>query len=106
MERYRALLSHLRDAVLSGPGTLDPEVRSAAAGGGGEVPLALHSYVNKVTQEAYKVTDRDVEELLAAGYSEDQVFELTVSAALGAGLCRFEAATRALEQDRLRREGD
>ena len=36
--------------------------------------------------------DEDVEALRQAGYSEDQIFELTVSAALGAGFRRLKSA--------------
>jgi alkylhydroperoxidase family enzyme len=39
---------------------------------------------------AYKVTDADIETLRKAGYSEDVIFELTLSAALGAGITRFD----------------
>jgi alkylhydroperoxidase family enzyme len=83
-------------AVLDGPGTLDPDVRRAAAGGE-DVPEALRSYVDKVARHAYKVTDEDIDALGAAGYSEDQIFELTVSCAVGAGLRRREAGLGAIE---------
>jgi hypothetical protein len=70
---------------LEGEGALDSNVRSAAAEGIGleERPGA---FVKKVHAHAYKVTDNDIASLLRAGYSEDQVYELIVSAALGAGL--------------------
>ena len=40
---------------------------------------------------AYRVTDGDVESLLASGLSEDEIFEATVAAAVTAGLERFVA---------------
>jgi alkylhydroperoxidase family enzyme len=89
---------HMRevlDAVLEGPGTLDPGIRQAAASGG-DVPEVLRAYVDKVKRHAYQVTDEDVAALLAAGYSEDQIFELTVSCAVGAGRRRREAGLRAI----------
>lgn len=55
-----------------------------------EVPEDLRPYLEKVTMNAYKVTDKDVDRLKAAGYSEDELFELTISAALGSGLARLE----------------
>jgi len=58
----------------------------------------MKRYVQKVTQSAYKVTDQDIETLLDAGYSEDQIFELTVSAALGAGLARRTAGLDSLQR--------
>lgn len=55
-------------------------------------PADLAPYLEKVRLHAYKVTDRDVDELKAAGYTEDEIFEHTVSAATAAGLERLEAA--------------
>jgi alkylhydroperoxidase family enzyme len=54
--------------------------------------------VAKVAQHAYRTTDEDLAALLAAGYSEDQIFEITVAAALGASQARAECALRALRQ--------
>ncbi|MDQ2969213.1 MAG: hypothetical protein M3R37_12970 [Actinomycetota bacterium] len=54
-------------------------------------PPELSGYLEKVRLHAYKVTDRDVDELKAAGFSEDQIFEHTVSAAVAAGLERLNA---------------
>jgi hypothetical protein len=93
---HAANMERLVDAVLAGPGNLDPSVRRAAAQGA-DVPEALRSYLDKVARHAYKVTDEDVEALRAAGYSEDQIFEATVSCALGAGLRRLEAGLSAIE---------
>jgi len=52
--------------------------------------------VDKVRRDATTVTDRDVEELVAAGMSEDEVFEQTVAVAVAAGLERLEAGLRVL----------
>jgi alkylhydroperoxidase family enzyme len=54
-------------------------------------PPELASYLEKVLLHAYEVTDRDVDELKAAGFSEDEIFEHTVSAAVAAGLERLDA---------------
>jgi alkylhydroperoxidase family enzyme len=59
-------------------------------------PPEFGSYLEKVRLHAYKVTDRDVQELKDAGFSEDQIFEHTVSAAVAAGLARLEAGLGAL----------
>jgi alkylhydroperoxidase family enzyme len=89
-------MQRLVDAVLAGPGRLDPDIRRTAAEET-DVPEALRGYLDKVTRHAYKVTDEDVEALREAGYSEDQIFEATVSCALGAGLRRLEAGLSAIE---------
>ena len=59
-------------------------------------PAAMRPYLEKVRRHAYKVVDRDVEELKAAGFSEDEIFEHTVSAAVAAGLERLDAGLRTL----------
>jgi alkylhydroperoxidase family enzyme len=61
------------------------------------VPEALRPYLDKVTGHAYKVTDEDVEALRVAGYSEDQIFEATVSCALGNCVRRLEAGLSAID---------
>jgi hypothetical protein len=45
---------------------------------------------------AYRVTDADVDGLKAAGHSEDEIFEQTVSAAVAAGLLRLDAGLKAM----------
>ena len=74
--RYHELIARLREAA-------DPE-RVA--------PPQLGGYLAKVRLHAYEVTDGDVEELKAAGFTEDEIFEHTVSAAVAAGLERLDAA--------------
>ncbi|MFN8443479.1 MAG: hypothetical protein U0175_22065 [Caldilineaceae bacterium] len=90
----------LRDKLLTCAGVIKPEERRqieayAARLSGGQrepvsIPVALQPYVDKVTKYAYKVTDNDIAQLKAAGYSEDAIFEITVSATLGASSARFE----------------
>ena len=62
------------------------------------LPQALQPYIQKVVEESYKVTDRDIKELQNSGYSEDFVFEITVTASLGSGLRRFRAGIDALSK--------
>ena len=59
-------------------------------------PPQFATYLEKVRLHAHKVTDRDVEELKAAGFSEDEIFEHTISAAVAAGLERLEAGLATL----------
>jgi alkylhydroperoxidase family enzyme len=56
----------------------------------------LAAYLEKVRTRAYSVTDADVEQLKAAGLSEDEIFEQTVAAAIGEGLRRLDAAAAAI----------
>jgi alkylhydroperoxidase family enzyme len=78
--QYHDLIARLREAS-------QPE-RAA--------PPEFAAYLDKVRRRAYEVTDRDVDELKAAGYSEDEIFEHTVSAAVAAGLERLEAGLQAM----------
>jgi alkylhydroperoxidase family enzyme len=59
-------------------------------------PGAMQAYLDKVSRHAYRVTDDDVEALKAAGFSDDEIFEHTVSAAVAAGLARLDAGLGAL----------
>ena len=83
-----------RRAVLEGPGTCDPSLRRQVASG--NPPADLTALVRKIRDHAYRVTDEDVN-ALRARYSEDQLFELIVSAALGAAEHRLRAALAVLE---------
>ena len=94
--RHAEKFAALRGRVLQGPGVVDVATRAAAFEGVG-VPDELASYVEKVVKHAYKVTDSDIERLRAAGYSEDAIFEITVAAALGAGVRRYEAGVKAMQ---------
>lgn len=55
-------------------------------------PEAMASYLAKVRDRAYTVTDADVEALKAAGLSEDVIFEQTVAVAIDQGLRRLDKA--------------
>jgi alkylhydroperoxidase family enzyme len=78
--RYDQLIERLRE-------TAQPD-RTA--------PPEMTAYLDKVRLHAYKVTDGDIEQLKAAGFSEDEIFEHTVSAATAAGLERLDAALATL----------
>ncbi len=92
--------AELRDrvyrSVLDGPGQSGPELRRAAADGKG-VPADLQALVDKIHRHAYTVTDDDLARLRAT-YSDDQMFEIVVSAALGASRARLDAGLAALEE--------
>lgn len=106
-ERYSDLLRCLREAVLGTRGVTEASLRAAvearAAGLGGrpgvgpDVPAVLTAFVDKVAQHAFRVTEDDVQGLRRAGYSEDAIFEIAASAALGAGLGRLERGLGALK---------
>jgi len=96
LDPHQAVVERLLETVLKGPGKLDPRIRQAAAAGTG-LPTELAAYVQKVQKSSYKVIDRDIEALKAAGYSEDQILELTLSAALGEGIGLLRAGLKAIQ---------
>ena len=109
MPRYAHLFQRLKEAVLDGRGETPPELRRAAAArssglGGGpaaaaladDLPADLRAYVDTIARHAHRVTGEDVDALRRAGWSEDAIFEISISAALGAGMARLERGLAAL----------
>lgn len=92
--------AELRDrvfrTVFEGPGHSDPALRRAAAEGT-SVPADLETLVDKIHRHAYKVTDEDLARLRTT-YSDDQMFEIVVSAALGASRKQLFAGLAALDE--------
>jgi AhpD family alkylhydroperoxidase len=86
---------NLRHAVLDAPATTDPALRKAAADGG-PLPEPWQSYAATVRDASYKITTTDIGRLTAAGHTEEEIFEVTVAAAVGAAARGFDAGRRAL----------
>jgi alkylhydroperoxidase family enzyme len=97
MSRHQVHVDALRRSVLDGEGETPRELRRAAAGQGGEVPAELRAWVHAVRERAYAIEDADVAALKAGGWSEDEIFEVTVATALGAALHRLDAALAAID---------
>ena len=93
---HAALRNRVFRSVLEGPGESDPAIRKAAAEGTG-LPADLQSLIDKVHAHAYKVTDEDVARVQAT-YGDDRMFEIIVSAALGASRKRLLAGLDALDK--------
>jgi hypothetical protein len=83
-------------AVLESPGASATAAREAAFRGAG-LPTPLNEYVATVRDASYRIGDGDISRLLAHGYSQDAIFEITVAAALGAAARGLEAGLRAME---------
>jgi hypothetical protein len=95
----------LRKAVLEEPGVTSPEERARIANWSSnpdqvpanqQFPEPLAKLLNKVARYAYTVTDEDVQAVLDAGYAEDAVFEMILSAAVGSARVRYEYGMAAL----------
>jgi hypothetical protein len=61
------------------------------------IPDNLTEYVNKIILQSYRITDDDIKQLKIDGYSEDQIFELTLCAAVGASFARMQCGLNALQ---------
>ena len=92
---YVNKMERLRYAVISGPGSLAPSIRQAISEGV-HPSSPLGAFAKKVADHAFMVNDDDIRELHRAHYSDDQIFEAAVSAALGAGLHRLQCVLNAV----------
>jgi hypothetical protein len=59
-------------------------------------PPSFERYLDKVHSRAYTVTDDDIGALKGAGFSEDEIFEHTVTVAVAEGLRRLDIGLRAI----------
>jgi alkylhydroperoxidase family enzyme len=80
----------LRSSVFESPGHTSPATRTAA-GNGDPLPEPLASYAAKVRDNSHEINDDDIARLHTHGYSEDEIFEVTVAAAVGASLRSLHA---------------
>ena len=92
--RYR---EQVVERALHGAGTASVAARRAAFDNQG-VDAPARALVEKVARRAWTVTDEDVAAAKAAGVPEDEIFELTVCAALGQATRQLDAALAALGQ--------
>lgn len=96
MKSRRAdVFRRVHDAVLGETGSLPQTTRRALATGRG-IPPELEAYADKVARHAYRVTERDLDALRAAGHDDDAIFEATVAVALNAGLNRRDLGLAAV----------
>jgi len=81
--------------ILEGTGQASPSERRAAFHNRG-LAEPLGTLVDKVARRAYTVSDADIDAAKLAALSEDQIFEITVCAAVGEATRQYEAALAAL----------
>jgi alkylhydroperoxidase family enzyme len=87
---HGGLVENLRHNVFEGPATTSPELRKAAATGE-SLTEPWQSYAAMVRDHSYRIAATDIDGLMAAGHSEDEIFEITVAATVGAALRSFDA---------------
>jgi len=82
--------------ILEGDGTASRAQRRAAFDNT-ELMEPINTLLDKVTTQAYGVTDQDIASAKASGLSEDQIFEIVVCAAIGQASRQYDSALAALE---------
>ncbi|HEU0169377.1 MAG TPA: hypothetical protein VFS62_16485 [Chloroflexota bacterium] len=92
-----ALVNAMEARLLAGPGTAPPELRSKAFEDR-DVPDALAELIGKVAKRSFRMTDADFAAPLAAGFTEDQLFELVICAAAGESSRLYHAGLAALAE--------
>jgi hypothetical protein len=102
--KFVAMVEELTVTTLDGPGEVAAELRCEVAAytavlkpGNKQIPAQLLPYLSKVALHSYRVTDMDMAQLKAAGFREDELYELTICAALGAGMARLDRGLELLK---------
>jgi hypothetical protein len=90
---HRALV----DRVLNGEGRASAQERAHAFDNDG-LSSPLHALIGKVATRPVQVTMSDFAAAKASGFSEDQLFELVICAAVGESSRQYEAGLAALAE--------
>lgn len=88
-------VENLRHSVLDAPAVTSTARRHAAAHDGDGLPEPWRRYTTLVRDASYRITDEDVAGLAAP---DDEVYELTVAAAVGAALAGYHNGRNALSR--------
>jgi alkylhydroperoxidase family enzyme len=96
-DKERATYRALVDRVLTGEGRASEEQRARAFSNDG-LTRPLDDLIDKVATRPAQVTDADFAAAKASGFSEDQLFELVICAAIGQSTRLYEAGLAALAE--------
>jgi hypothetical protein len=94
-DKKRAAYRALEDRILNGEGRASPEQRARAFSNTG-LSGPLDRLLGKVATRPAQVTDEDFTAARAAGFSEDELFELVICAAVGQSARLYDAGLAAL----------
>lgn len=95
----RALHQLLVNRVVEGPGQAPPDQR-ARAFDNANLPEPLRVVLDKVATTSTQVTDADFARARDAGFTDDQLFELVICAAVGQSTRQYDAGLDALAEAR------
>jgi len=93
--KKRAAHRALEDRILTGAARASAEQR-ASAFGNADLRPQLDGLLGKVVARPTEVTDADFAAAQAAGFSEDELFELVICAAVGQSARLYDAGLAAL----------
>jgi hypothetical protein len=96
-DKKRAARRVLEDRILNGEGRASPDQR-ARAFNHADLPLPLQGLLDKVVARPAQVTEADFAAAQAAGFTEDQLFELVVCVAVGQSARMYDAGLVALAE--------
>jgi hypothetical protein len=89
-------------AAIAGAGVTEASLRTAVAAraAGGPPPIAepYDELARQIGAASYRVTDADVDAVRQTTGSDKAAFEIVLSACAGAGLARWDAAARVIEE--------
>jgi hypothetical protein len=94
-DKNRAAYRALEDRILNGEGRASPELRARAFSNAG-LPQPLEGLLGEVATRPTQVTDAAFAAARAAGFSEDELFELVICAAVGQSARLYDAGLAAL----------
>ena len=103
-DKKRAAHRALVDRILNAEGRASAQQR-AQAFGNADMFLPLGTLISKVATRPAQVTDADFAAAQAAGFTEDQLFELVIAAAVGQSARLYEAGLAALAEAAGHEEG-
>lgn len=94
-DKKRAAFRALEDRILNGEGRAPAQQRAGAFGNAG-LTAPLEGLLGKVAAGPAQVTDADFAAARAAGFSDDELFELVICAAVGQTARLYDAGLAAL----------
>jgi hypothetical protein len=96
-DKKRRAQKNLVARVLDGDGSASHTQRREAFSNT-ELSEPLHTLLSKVAENPTQISDDEIAAVKAAGFSEDQIFELVVCAAVGQSARQYEAGLAALDE--------
>lgn len=97
---HAQLASALRTRVVDA-GTLDGALRAAVlrrAAGGAALAEPYDALTRQIAADSFRVTDAQVRAVLDEAGTQGNAFEVILTAAIGAGLRRWDVAVNAIEE--------